>query len=443
MFVLEKLFHIDNLSLVMTGLVGFVALCVSSFAYRYLKGDSKQSSFYINLIAMTFSVTLMVSADHLLLLLLSSAASNIFITRMMMHKKEWKAARKSSFLALRNFGFGFLAMSCAFLILYNQTHETSIQAIITTPIEKQWLILSCVFILLSVMTQSALWPFHHWLTSSLNSPTPVSAMMHAGIINGGGFLLARFAPKIAEQEVILSIIFIVGMITVIIGTSWKLIQSDIKRMLACSTMAQMGFMIVQCGLGLFPAAIAHLCWHGLFKAYLFFASGSAAQEKRVDLDYPPSIKEFSLAMFCGIIGAYIFAYMSDENLFIYNTNLFLTIIAAIAGTQLALTIIRGASFVKIILALVSTSSFGALYGISVSMIENILDPIGILYSQSINIIHIIGLIILASGWLGILFFSKISKKTLPDWILKIYVLTLNASQPHPQTVTAHRNHYKF
>jgi len=129
------------------------------------------------------------------------------------------------------------------------------------------------------MTQSAIWPFHTWLISSLNSPTPVSAIMHAGLINGGGFLLTRFAGLFVQSTGMLQVIFFLGLLTALIGTLWKLMQHDIKRMLACSTMGQMGFMIAQCGLGLFPAAIAHLCWHGLFKAYLFLSSGSAAHEK--------------------------------------------------------------------------------------------------------------------------------------------------------------------
>ena len=87
--------------------------------------------------------------------------------------------------------------------------------------------------------------------------------MHAGLVNGGGFLIVRFAPLYLNYPGILNIIFIIGLSTAIMGTLWKLMQSDIKRMLACSTMAQMGFMIAQCGLGLFSAAIAHIILHGL------------------------------------------------------------------------------------------------------------------------------------------------------------------------------------
>ncbi len=435
--------HIDNLSLVMMGLVGFVAICVASFSSRYLKGDRKQKVFYGHLFAMVLSVFIIVSADHLLLMLGSWAASNIFLVRLMLHKKEWRAARQSSLLALKHFGLGFALLSGAFLILYSVTGKTSIQEITSDSIETPWLITSALLILLAAMTQSALWPFHRWLTSSLNSPTPVSAMMHAGLVNGGGFLLARFSPMIAEQSTVLSVIFIAGIVTAILGTLWKLMQSDIKRMLACSTMSQMGFMIAQCGLGLFPAAVAHLCWHGLFKAYLFLASGSAVQEKRLDLNYPPSFKDFLAALICGLAGAYLFTFTSDKNIFAGDTTLFLIALATITGTQFALPVVRGASAIKLPQALVATLVTGALYGLSVHLIESVLAPLGMSHLQPLNVLHIIALVILIVAWLGHLFAQKPKGKAIPDWMLKTYVRMLNASQPHPKTVTAHRNHYQF
>ncbi|MGM0440401.1 MAG: proton-conducting transporter membrane subunit [Chlamydiota bacterium] len=443
MTIIGHFLHIDNLSLVMMGLVGFVTLCVTPFSSRYLKGDRKQSAFYGNLMAMVFSVFILVSADHLLLMIGSWITSNIFLVRMMLHKKEWNAARQSSLLALKNFGLGVAFLSCAFLILYSLTNESSIQAIIRTQIKTPWFFVSSLLILLAAMTQSSLWPFHRWITSSLNSPTPVSAIMHAGIVNGGGFLLARFAPMLAEQPAILSIVLIAGIITALLGTLWSLMQNDIKRMLACSTMGQMGFMIAQCGLGLFPAAVAHLCWHGLFKAYLFLDSGSVAQEKRLDLDYSPSLKHFFMALICGLSGAYLFTLASDKKMLSGDTTLFLVALAMIAGTQFALPIIRGISPIKIPLALCATALMGGLYGLSVHLIENALAPLGMLHPQPLNALHIIAFSALVTAWLGILFARKPGKRMLPDWILKTYVYMLNASQPHPKTITAHRNHYQF
>lgn len=424
-------------------LVGFVFLCVASFSANYLRGDKKQSSFYINLIALVSSIFVMISTDHILLLLGTLATSNLFLTRLMLHKHEWEAARQSSRLALKNFGLGFIFLGGAFLILYSTTGETSIQNILSGSIDTIWIMSSSLLIVLCAMTQSSLWPFHRWLISSLNSPTPVSAIMHAGLVNGGGFLLARFAPLISEQTLILNIIFILGVTTALLGTLWKLMQSDVKRMLACSTMGQMGFMVAQCGLGLFPAAIAHLCWHGLFKAYLFLACGSAAQEKRLDLEYPPSIKQFSIALICGTLGAYCFSAVSSKNIVAGDTTLFLILIAMIAQTQFALTMIRTHSIAKLPIVLVATALLGSLYGFSVDLIEQTLSPLGISKPQPLNALHLFALMAFAGAWLSILFSRRSQKKPYSDWKLKFYVRMLNASQPHPNTVTAHRNQYQF
>jgi NAD(P)H-quinone oxidoreductase subunit 5 len=438
-----QFFHADTLSWVMIGLVAFVATSIGSFSVRYLEGDRRQRAFFVNLLALILAVFVMVCADHILLLLLSWAVSNTLLARLMLHKHEWEAARQSSILAIKNFALGFSFLGAALFILYTITGETSIQVILTRSIESKWIIASSLFLLLAAMTQSALWPFHRWLTSSLNSPTPVSAIMHAGLVNGGGFLLARFAPILTSQPAILNVTFIIGIITALLGTLWKLMQHDIKRMLACSTMGQMGFMIAQCGLGLFPAAVAHLCWHGLFKAYLFLASGSAAKEKRLDLDYPPSFKDFSLALICGVITAYMFSLTSGKQIFATDTTSFLTFLAMLSGTQFALPIIRGKAKGRLLLALTGTIITGSCYGLSVHLVENILEPLNIWRPQPLNIFHFIAAILLTGSWLAMMFARPSKQNLYPEWLLKRYVQMLNASQPHPQTITAHRNKYQF
>lgn len=438
-----KAFHADKLSLILIGLVTFVTLSVGSFSVRYLKGDRRQKGFFLNLAALVIAVFLMVCADNIFLLLASWTMSNILLARLMLHKGEWKAAKQSSVLALKNFALGFAFLAAALIILYRITGETSIQAILIKPIDFKWSVACGVLILLAAMSQSAIWPFHRWLTSSLNSPTPVSAIMHAGLVNGGGFLLVRFAPMLANEPLILNVIFIAGIATALLGTLWKLMQSDVKRMLACSTMGQMGFMIAQCGLGLFPAAVAHLCWHGLFKAYLFLASGSAAKEKRLDLDYPPSFKDFSMALVCGVLAAYMFSVTSGKHLLVADTTLFLTFLSMIAGTQFVLPVIRGHAKAKLLLAVAASVFAGAFYGLNVRIIELMLEPLKILVPQPLNVLHFIEAVLLLIAWLSMLFLRLKGRRSYPGWLLFQYVKMLNASQPHPKTITANRNEYQF
>lgn len=437
------LFYIDSLSLVMMVLVSYVALCVASFASRYLSGDSQQCFFYAVLAALVCTVFLMVSADHLLLLLATWLGSNILLTRLMLHKREWEAARQSAILAMKNYVGGFIFLAVAFFMLYMITGETSVHRILSKPIPGAWAEFSSMLILLAAMTQSALWPFHGWLTSSLNSPTPVSAMMHAGLVNGGGFILVRFSPLFLSHAWLLNVVFIVGIVTAMIATFWQLMQHDVKRMLACSTMAQMGFMVAQCGLGLFPAAVAHLCWHGLFKAYLFLSSGSAGQEKRLDLSYPPSMQPFLMALILGVLGAFTFALVNGQRMFVTDTRLFLRLIVLITAAQFVLPIVRGNAAAKIFLASLATVFIGCIYGLSVRLVEQMLLPLDVFNPQPFNILHFFACLMLVFAWLFSVFGVLFKPARYPDWRLRLYVWMLNASQPRPKTITAHRNAYQF
>ena len=446
MFNLLTLFHIDNLSLIMIGLVSFIGSSIAAFSVRYLQGDRKKMQFYFNLISLIIVISIFVSADNIVLVFLTFAISNLVLTRLILHKKEWKAARESSYLALKYFVLGIFFFGNALLILYINTGYTSIQKIINNLnfISSFWLFSAAILLVLGSIIQSALWPFHKWLLSSLNCPTPVSAIMHGGLINGGGFVLTRFSPILMEKPYLLDIIFIIGIISAIIGTLWKLIKSDIKSSLACSTMGQMGFMVAQCGLGLFSAAVSHLCWHGLFKSYLFLSSSSAAQEKRLHLSYPPSFCHFIFSLLYGLIGAYVFTISSGKTIFVKDTTLFLIFLAMIISAQVSLPIFYKRSIIKIFLIFVSIIFMSFIYGFSVKLIQKILIPLNIWIPQPLNSIHIIALIILFIAWLSIIFgYNEKRSHLYPNWILRIYVLMLNSSQPHPKTVTAHRNQYHF
>lgn len=442
--LMDTLFHFDVLSWVMMGLVAFVGLCVSSFSSRYLKGDRAYSRFFILLGLMIACVLVMVCANHVALFLAAWAMSNALLVALMIYKPGWKAAYNSGWLAAKAFALGFVSLASGVAILAFQSGQNTLQGMIYAHYDPVVLSIALGLIFIGAMSQSAIWPFHKWLISSLNSPTPVSAIMHAGLVNGGGFLLARFAPLYFVLPDFLTIIFIFGIVTAVLGTLWKLMQSDIKRMLACSTMGQMGFMIAQCGMGLFPAAVAHLCWHGLFKAYLFLASGSAAQEKRLDLHYPPSMKAFASALLCGLMGGWAFSALSEKSLFAGDTTLVLIVLVVITSTQFSLPMIRNGGFGSFVSALVSTVLFGALYGVSVHAMEGLLKPLGISQPQELSGVYYMGLGVLVLSWLGLLF-GRVPKEAqaCPEWILSIYVRMLNASQPHPTTVTAQRSHYKI
>lgn len=438
-----SLFHVDRLAIVIIGLVVFIAICVASFASRYLQGDTRYRAFFVQLVLLVISVAAMVSANHMAILFGTWCLSNILLVRLMIHKTGWKAAKASGLLATKSYLLGAVCVAAAFLTLYSLTGETHIQALYQHA-ESYFTVVALILLLMGAMTQSAIWPFHQWLISSLNSPTPVSAMMHAGLVNGGGFLLARFAPLYINHSYLLTVIFVIGMFTALLGTLWKLMQSDVKRMLACSTMGQMGFMLAQCGLGLFPAAIAHLIWHGMFKAYLFLASGSAAQEKRLDLHDPPSLLTFVCALICGLLGSLSFGLSSGKTWLEGDTTLVLMVVACLAATQFAMPLLRHKTLSNLSFALIATVLMAAFYGSSVHLVTWLMEPLQLMKPQTLNVFHVAGIVVLISVWLCMLFMRNHKKpRLLPNWILKRYVMALNASQPHPDTITTHRNQYQY
>lgn len=429
----------DELSILMVMLISFIGIIVAFFAKNYMKGDRKYKSFFASLLLLVLSTITMVCANNVFLFLFAWTLSNLTLVKLMIHKAGWRAAKESGLLTFRTFAIGFFFIAAAFLFLFFSTGELSIEAINKSQDDSDLTAFALVFILIAAMGQSAIYPFHKWLISSLNSPLPVSAMMHAGIVNGGGFLIARFAHLYLNFPLILKAIFILGLFSAITGTLWKLIQSDVKRMLACSTMAQMGFMFMQCGLGIFSSAIAHIILHGCFKSYLFLSSASAAQEKRFNLHYPPSFISFALALVCGVVGSYLFTLNSHFDLLNFNSSSVLILVVTIAGTSLALAVLRNNNLKLIPLALLITSVGGMLYGFNIELVDKFLDPLDLFQTQEISMIYIFGAFILTIFWLLIVF-SKNYKAIIPN---KVYVYFLNASQPDPKTITAYRNYYRY
>jgi NAD(P)H-quinone oxidoreductase subunit 5 len=142
---------------------------------------------------------------------------------------------------------------------------------------------AAVLIAVAALLKSAQFPTHGWLIEVMETPTPVSALLHAGIVNAGGFLILRFADLMLATASALPLLLVVGALTAVIGALAALVQTSIKVSLAWSTVAQMGFMMLQCGLGAFSSAILHLLAHSLYKAHAFLEAGRTVE--RVDAGF--------------------------------------------------------------------------------------------------------------------------------------------------------------
>jgi NADH-quinone oxidoreductase subunit L len=148
-----------------------------------------------------------------------------------------------------------------------------------------------LLIFVGAMGKSAQFPIHTWLPRSLYAPTPIHALLHAGIINAGGFLLNRLAPLYGLSPATLHVVFVIGMLTAMLGATMMLTQNDIKKTLGFSTIGQMGYMIMECGLGAFSLAVFHLIAHGLFKGTVFLNCGNVIHKARQEPSFPPIDRE--------------------------------------------------------------------------------------------------------------------------------------------------------
>jgi NAD(P)H-quinone oxidoreductase subunit 5 len=208
-------------------------------------------------------------------------------------------------------------------------------------------------------------------------------------------------------------------------------------------MAQMGFMIAQCGMGLFAPAVSHLVWHGLFKAYLFLGTGSVISEKiRKNPFASITLKSFIPASLWGVAGAVAFAQVAKIPLQFKDTSSIMIGLAFMACMQLASTVITRNSLPKLLGALISSIALGGLYGGSIRLIEIALAPLHLWQPQPLNWLYTTGFIAMAFVWLAMNTNLIARLQNSPLW-QRLYFAALNGSQPHPATVTATRSTYQF
>jgi NAD(P)H-quinone oxidoreductase subunit 5 len=266
----------DTLAITMAGLVTFLGAIVQRFAVRYLEGDPKRTRFLVWMSLTLLSVTTLVISNHLLLLLGAWTATSLCLHRLLLHYPERIGA---IFAARKKFVFSRLAelsLMAAAIMLHDGHKTWRIDELVDSITRGNHAGLPAAAFLLTscAMLKSAQFPFHSWLPDTMDTPTPVSALMHAGIINAGGFLVLRLAPVFSAAPAALHLLAVVGTLTSVFGAIVMLAQPGVKKALAFSTIAQMGFMMIQVGLGAWGLALLHLVAHSMYKAFAFLRAGS-------------------------------------------------------------------------------------------------------------------------------------------------------------------------
>ncbi|MDE2333982.1 MAG: oxidoreductase [Rhodospirillales bacterium] len=272
--------RLDAVSATMLLLVTFIGWIVVRYCGTYLDGEARQGMFTFWLCLTIAAVLLLVTAASLGQLLLAWIATSLFLHRLLLFYPGRPAARRAAhkkFLVARA---GDVALAAAAVLLWRAYGTGDIGAILAAARAGQGgslAIGAAGFLGVAAALKSAQFPTHGWLTEVMETPTPVSALLHAGVVNAGGFLLIRFADVMLLAPGALAAMAIVGGFTALFGSVVMLTQPAVKTSLAWSTVAQMGFMIFECGLALFALALLHIVAHSLYKAHSFLASGGAVE----------------------------------------------------------------------------------------------------------------------------------------------------------------------
>ena len=276
--------RLDPLSVALVLLVSIVGAVVLGYARRYLDGDPDQRRFHIHVHGTLAAVLAMVAAGNLVQLLLAWIATSLVLHRLLLFRPArpgaQRAARKK-FVVARTGDMLLASAVGALIIAFGTTDIAELgraaRAVAAGDALPSLVPLAVGCMALAALLKSAAFPSHGWLLDVMETPTPVSALLHAGVVNAGGFLLLRFTDLLLLEPGIMAGIAAAGGLTAVVGVAAMLTQPAIKLSLAWSTVAQMGFMMLQIGVGAFAAALVHLVAHSLYKSHAFLASGGAVE----------------------------------------------------------------------------------------------------------------------------------------------------------------------
>lgn len=272
--------RLDAISVTTSALVAFIGWIVVRYASTYLDGEARQGAFTGWLCLTLASVMLLVTAGDLTQFVVAWIAAGSFLQRLLLFYPDRVAARRAARKARivsRLSDISLIGAAVFLAIAYGTTDISAVLADAKAGDGGTLAVAAAGLAALAAVLKSAQFPFHGWLTEVMEAPTPVSALLHAGVINAGGFLLIRFADVMLLAPGILALLTVIGGFTALFGGLVMLTQPAVKTSLAWSTVAQMGFMILQCGLALFPLALLHIVAHSLYKAHSFLASGGAVE----------------------------------------------------------------------------------------------------------------------------------------------------------------------
>lgn len=274
-------FRLDLVGAVMSLLIGVVGWVVARYARSHLDGEAREGAFHGYLLATLAAVQVLALAGSLAALILGFLGIGLGLARLLLFYAERPAARRAATKFALVWGAGDVALLLAAALLWHGFGTTDLAAINAAAAAGEAsaaMGIAAGLLVLAALLKTGSLPLHGWLTEVMEAPTPVSALLHAGIINAGGLMLIRLAEPMQASPGAMAALVMLGGFTALFAGLVMLTQPAVKTALAWSTIAQMGFMLLQCGLGLWALALLHIVAHALYKAHAFLASGTAVQD---------------------------------------------------------------------------------------------------------------------------------------------------------------------
>ncbi|MFZ2301867.1 MAG: NADH-quinone oxidoreductase subunit L [Gallionella sp.] len=300
-------FLIDRLTVTMMLVVTFVSLMVHIYTIGYMDEDPGYQRFFSYISLFTFSMLMLVMANNFLQLFFGWEAVGLvsYLLIGFWYKKDTAIyANLKAFLVNRVGDFGFLLGIALVLMVFGTLQYDAVFANAASHAKDiapipcvSWNMMTaiCILLFIGAMGKSAQFPLHVWLPDSMEGPTPISALIHAAtMVTAGIFMVARMSPLFELSETALSFVMVIGAITALFMGFLGIIQNDIKRVVAYSTLSQLGYMTVALGASAYSVAIFHLMTHAFFKALLFLAAGSViiAMHHNQDIRYMGGLKKY-------------------------------------------------------------------------------------------------------------------------------------------------------
>jgi NAD(P)H-quinone oxidoreductase subunit 5 len=438
---LDGVVTIDGLTVVLWVTVTFFSGIVHSYSRRYMAGNKTINRFFGFVFTFTLVVMALVALDHIVLFGMAWLAMGLVMAELIGHANDWPQARDAASVARRSFLTSSAFLAIALGLLYRETGITALSEL-NSAVEAAptgVVVVAASAVLLAAMVQSALVPFHTWLLSSMTAPTPASALMHAGFVNAGGVLLVRFAPVVTVEPAVMLVIVVVGAVSALAGKLLKSVQTDIKTKLGCSTVGQMGFMIMQAGLGFFSAAIAHLILHGFYKAYQFLSAGSQVAHESPTTEHSRSLDALGVVVILatGVAGGVVFAALTGKGTK-PDTGLLLTLLVVVTVMHAAREIVTQTAVPATVrygavpvIALPAIAVYAGVYQVIATLLVD-LPAVG--NPQELTVLH--GLVAVAFLGAYVVIETGVYKRSK-----RLYVLVLNVSQPATETLLTSTEEY--